>query len=67
MASHYPVRAIQRNLHHQLLRSGVLITGSSRAGSSFATPRTTREARHEGIREELAAAVKKKAPGVPGL
>jgi hypothetical protein len=30
MASAYPVRAIQRNLHHRLLRSGVLITGSSR-------------------------------------
>jgi hypothetical protein len=29
MASAYPVRAVQRNLHHQLLRS-VLITGSSR-------------------------------------
>ena len=32
MASPYPVRAVQRNLHHRLLRSGVLITGSSRAG-----------------------------------
>jgi hypothetical protein len=30
MASPYPVRAVQRNLHHQLLRSVVLITGSSR-------------------------------------
>jgi hypothetical protein len=29
MASPYPVRAVQRNLHHQLLRSGVLITGSA--------------------------------------
>jgi CspA family cold shock protein len=28
MASPYPVRAVQRNLHHQLLRSGVLITGA---------------------------------------
>ena len=27
----HPVRAVQRNLYHQL-RSGVLITGSSRAG-----------------------------------
>jgi hypothetical protein len=31
MASPYPVRAAQRNLHHQLLRSGVLITGSQAA------------------------------------
>jgi hypothetical protein len=31
------VRAVQRNLHHQLLRSGVLITGSSRAGMSAPT------------------------------
>src|SRR5262249_18151083 len=32
MASPDPVRAAQRSLHHQLLRSGVLITDSSRAG-----------------------------------
>jgi hypothetical protein len=37
MASPYPVRAVQRNLHHQLLRSGVLITGSNRAGMSAPT------------------------------
>src|SRR5215471_8696759 len=36
------------------------------AGLSLRTPRTTREARHEGIREELAAAVTK-SPGRPGL
>jgi hypothetical protein len=28
------VRAVQRNLHHRLLRSGVLIAGSSRAGTT---------------------------------
>ena len=46
----YPVRGAQRNLHHQLLRSGVLITGSSRARSAAArsclrASRTTREVR----------------------
>src|SRR5262245_52594032 len=56
MASSYPVRAVQRNLHHQLLRSGVLITGSSRAGMPDA---------RGPLREELAAAVKK-SPGTPG-
>jgi len=61
MASPYPVRAVQRNLHHQLLRSGVLITGSSRAGMPDA------RARHEGIREELAAAVKEKPRPVRGF
>jgi hypothetical protein len=60
MASPYPVRAVQRNLHHQLLRSGVLITGSSRAGMPLRDCPFARhersEARHEGIREELAEA-----------
>jgi hypothetical protein len=31
MASPYPVRAVQRNLHHQLLRSGVLILAQAAA------------------------------------
>ena len=44
MAGPYPVRTAQRNLHHQLLRSGVLITGSSRAGMPL---RDCPFARHE--------------------
>src|SRR5262249_5718708 len=51
MPNGYPVRAVQRNLHHQLLRSGVLITGSSRAGSPFARhERRARPAIHQAWR-----------------
>jgi hypothetical protein len=45
MASPYPVRAVQRNLHHQLLRSVVLITGSSRRPGMHLRDRAF--ARHE--------------------
>src|SRR5262245_20201513 len=60
MASPHPVRAVQRNLHHQLLRSGLLITGSSRAPECFCEivpSRAKNDARgcNGGLRQKLAA------------
>ena|SRR5262249_5574581 len=54
-AGPYPVTA-QRDLHHQLLRSGVLITDSSRAGvpARLSLSRAANDARNSdgGIRQE---------------
>ena len=61
MASPYPVRAAQRKLHNQLLRSGVLITGSRAAPeclSEIFPSRATnaKRGRNDGGREKLADA-----------